>query len=230
MEILEELINLIFPKFCYSCGGFGKYICSNCIKSKMYFNPVQICHVCGRECSNGLVHSECKDLSFVDGVLFITLYQTFIRKIIREIKYYFCSDIINEIAKVMSDYLLFYKFIPGNVLITYVPMHGIKERSRGFNQAKLLAQKISHNTDCELFTLLRRKKYSHAQVGLGKFAREMNLKDIFEISSKVDVEGKNILIIDDVFTTGSTLNECAKVLKNAGAQKVFGFVFARARL
>jgi competence protein ComFC len=235
MEYLSVLTNkffdLLFPKICYGCGSVGNYLCDKCLK-KIYINWMQRCHVCGKECNLGMVHKDCADYSFLDGLIFITLYDDFIERMILDVKYKFNFSILNDIGRIMGKFLKFYN-LPGNYILTSVPLHKKKKNYRGFNQAEILAVEISKNIGKNYEELITRSRYTHTQVGFSKKEREQNLKNAFEINPiKMDKikSCESILIIDDVFTTGSTLNECAKILKNIGVKKVYGFVFAKARL
>lgn len=112
-------------------------------------------------------------------------------------------------------------------IIAPVPLHASRELERGYNQACLLSQKlgkktgISHNPH-----LLLRTRNTQRQSSLSRRERGNNVREAFSVTRQEDVQGKTIILVDDVFTTGSTLNECSRVLKTAGAEKVLVLVFA----
>ena len=113
-------------------------------------------------------------------------------------------------------------------LIIPVPLHIKRLRERGFNQSLLLAHAIERKRQIPLnFSLLKRHKFTLTQTGLNKIERKKNIKGAFEVSDKKKIAGKNIILIDDVYTTGATINECAKTLIKAGAQKVTVLTLAR---
>ena len=112
-------------------------------------------------------------------------------------------------------------------LIIAMPMHWRKRWERGFNQAELLAKPIARRLGLPLATNLRRSSYTKAQAGLTEAARRENLRGSFRVHRPDQVEGKRILLIDDVFTTGSTLRAAAAVLKSARAAHVAGLTLAR---
>ena len=185
----------------------------------------------------------------MDGLWSLGIYQDPLRKIIQKLKYKFVKDVGETLISLTLKYWV--KFTPqlleelkkdqgeGWVVIP-VPLHPKRQRFRGFNQSaqlgKLLAQKIG----LDYQEVLKRIKYTKPQVGLKGKERRENLKNAFEIDpspSLPDQDDKlcsknytqlvNCLLIDDVWTTGSTIKECCYVLKKAGAQKVWAITLAR---
>ena len=114
--------------------------------------------------------------------------------------------------------------------IVPVPLHKRRGAERGFNQSELLAVPISRKIGCpvNIFSL-KRKKYTVPQVSLSGEVRRKSLFGVFFCVKKEEIIGKNIILIDDIYTTGSTMEECSKVLKEAGAQKVWGLVVASSK-
>jgi len=168
----------------------------------------------------------------MDGILSLTIYDGLIKKIIYDIKYNYYFAMAETLGKVMSDYLNFYNFNSTNSILTFVPTSKKKLRIRGFNQSEMLANQLAKRSGIKVCNFLNKKKNTGAQAKLGKESRAENLKDAFEMSSeqKLPQGIKNIIIVDDVFTTGATLNECAKVIKQRFSEaRAFGFVIAKAR-
>ena len=113
-------------------------------------------------------------------------------------------------------------------LLLPVPLHIKRLRDRGFNQSLLLAKEMGKKYKLPVnFSLLKRCKFTLTQTGLNKAEREKNIKGAFVVTDKKKVAGENIILIDDVYTTGATINECAKVLLKAGAQKVAVLTLSR---
>ncbi len=225
-EYLNLFLDFIFPKRCYFCKSTGNYICRNC-KKNLNINLVQRCHVCGKEVRLGFVHSDCKDSTYLDGLIYVVLYDGAIKTMIKDVKYHFYYDILNEISEIMADHISKYNF--DKILYTSVPLHWKKKNYRGFNQAELLSRKVAKRTKKEYSELLIRKRNTIAQASLGREDRENNLKEVFDYVGEWNLNERSIILVDDVFTTGSTLNECAKVLKHFGARQVYGFCFAKSR-
>jgi ComF family protein len=116
----------------------------------------------------------------------------------------------------------------GDLVILPVPIHRKKLRERGFNQSLLLAKRVAREFKCELdFLSLRRVKYTESQTGLKQDERRKNVKGAFHVKNQDAVKDKGVLLVDDVATTGHTLNECARVLLKAGAKNVRCLVLAR---
>jgi len=113
-------------------------------------------------------------------------------------------------------------------LIVPVPLHPTRERERGFNQAGLLSELLSRQTSIRCQRVLERVRYTTTQTALDRSERMENLHNAFRLRKNADVRGLRVLLIDDVLTTGSTLSECARVLKRAGAISVHAATAARA--
>ena len=113
-------------------------------------------------------------------------------------------------------------------IIVPVPLHPTRQRERGFNQAGLLAELLSARISIPCKSMLERVRYTTTQTALDRAERMENLHNAFRLRKNADVRGLQVLLIDDVLTTGSTLSECARVLKRAGATSVYAATAARA--
>jgi ComF family protein len=113
-------------------------------------------------------------------------------------------------------------------IIVPVPLHPTRQRERGFNQASLLAESLSAQISTPSQPVLERIRYTTTQTALDRAERMENLHNAFRLRKNADVRGLRVLLIDDVLTTGSTLSECARVLKRAGATSVHAATAARA--
>ncbi|MFL6538639.1 MAG: ComF family protein [Chthoniobacterales bacterium] len=113
-------------------------------------------------------------------------------------------------------------------LVVAVPLHSARQRERGFNQAALLAELLARETGLRLHDVLERIRYTTTQTAYDRAERMRNLEGAFRLRRGADVQGLRVLLIDDVLTTGSTLSECARVLKAAGAVSVHAATAARA--
>ncbi|MCS7053515.1 MAG: ComF family protein [Ignavibacterium sp.] len=108
-----------------------------------------------------------------------------------------------------------------------VPLHRLKKAERSFNQSEYIAKGISRETNVKIKTkLLKRKRFTETQTHLSQIERMQNVKNAFEVKNALSIKGKKIILVDDVVTTGSTINECAKVVKDAGAEKIYGLFVA----
>ncbi|MBN1915683.1 ComF family protein [Candidatus Dojkabacteria bacterium] len=235
--IISWILNKLFPRICYGCGEVGTYLCEYCLSRKNICRRFQECHVCKKRTPGiELVHNKCRKKTYLDGVIISLKYDGFVERLIAEFKYEFVLDLKNLFVEflVTATRNLFSFYVNKNELvITFVPLHSKRERWRGYNQSKELAKVFSKRTKLMLAELLIRNSFSRTQVGLKKKERKKNVKGVFSINSsslhasQCRISSKIVLIIDDVMTTGATLEECAKVLKEGGVKKVYGLVIAR---
>lgn len=149
-----------------------------------------------------------------------------LKALIWKYKYKFISDISIPLGGLMreryGEFLLDKRF-----LVTYAPSCADREKWRGFNQAELLAQKVSNELDLRCINSLYKENHVVAQVGHSRRERLANMAGKIRYIGNKDIENKKILVIDDVYTTGATLEECAKVLRAAGYREVWGLVLSR---
>ena len=243
-NIRDFIFDLIFPIECLGCGKQGKWLCDKCLK-KLEVNGKQHCLNCKIENDFGELCPECKKKFYFDGVLAAGNYEDkLIAQLIKQYKYYFSK----KIADILGDFLLFFlrnlnsqmillpakkESAPGflrgqdDYYIIPVPLHKRRLRWRGFNQAEEIAKILSKKLNIPmLLNRLSRKKYSKPQVKMDSQKRKTNISGCFQHAGG-HLDGKNIILIDDVVTSGSTLNECAKVLKEKGAKEVWGICVAR---
>jgi ComF family protein len=156
---------------------------------------------------------------------------------IHNLKYRFIADLSEPLSELMIKTLI-KNDLPIPDFIVPVPLHPRRLRWRGFNQSRLLAEKISKNLapmlEIEIIDVLKRDKNNKAQMKIKKYRERLqNMKDIFSFNAQFGkniLKNKEIMLIDDIATTGATLEECAKVLKENGAKKVFAAVIARQTL
>jgi ComF family protein len=227
-KINNTIINLLFPIQCLDCGREGVWLCADCNK-KLKFCREQTCLICKSKNKSGCFCDACKNNFHLTGILIAADYNNaIIANLIKNFKYHFAV----EIADILGDFL--FNFIRNNPTINDniknsilipVPLHQKRLHWRSFNQAEKIAMILGERLHLPLLTDLVRIKNTKPQVKLNAEARKTNVKDCFAWAGN-NLQGKNIFLIDDVTTTGSTLNECAKALKSAGADEIWGLVVA----
>lgn len=223
------LLDLLFPKACISCQKYGSYICDTC--SVLITRHNQTCIVCGHLSPYGRTHKECQKHTPLDGTILATEYKNLTRAALHQIKYKMNFAILSEIL----DITLKRKKIDECVhnesfnLCTEVPMHQFKQNQRGFNQATLIAEWIEKEYSIQHLPLLVKTKQTTPQMQLRREERIFNTKEVFAIKNCAMVKEQKILLVDDVTTTASTLEECASLLKKAKAYKVWAIVLASKR-
>lgn len=231
--MFQFLSNFLFPKNCFGCGTEGYYLCSKCIKTKTTIRWDQTCHVCNQSTRLGFVHTECKEKTYVDGVFAAFVYDGVVKQLVLKVKYDYSYDIFKELGDFMAK---FYDLLPklSDVIVVPIPLFRSKKNLRGFNQAEVLAKRIAKRNKLVCINLLKRKRNTKTQVGMKKHEREVNLKEAFVLSKRAmknlnTQKDYKFVLIDDVYTTGSTLNECTKQIKNVFSNAhVYGFTLVRA--
>lgn len=145
------------------------------------------------------------------------------KKVIKAYKYRFVRELSEPLANLLVSFLE--NRFPKADLVSFVPLTKQKLNTRGFNQAQVLAELLRGKYSLEVRSVLEKKRETINQADLKPKERRKNLRGIFRC--REDLPGKRVLLVDDVSTTGTTLNECSKVLKKAGAARVYGVVLAR---
>lgn len=159
-------------------------------------------------------------------------YESGLRELIHLLKYDGVRPAANVLGRMLAEAMvpLQSHFTAGEVLVVPVPLHARKRRQRGFNQTELIARAaLKHQPfrRFELAPVLDRTRETQSQIGLSRHQRRENLRGAFAVTRPEQVRGREILLVDDVFTTGTTVSECARVLHRAGAAKVYVATVAR---
>ncbi len=223
-----RIIDLVYPPFCCYCGRIGYEICLDCYKTIEIISNHKICLVCGGIIETGINCSNCMKLhpSFEQARSW-GVYIGVLKQVVQKIKYKRGFGIIEYIAKPLIHFIKNWDVSVD--MIVPIPLGEKREIARGYNQSFLLAKPISEYFNIPLYDhALIRSRDTKSQVGLNYEERKINMKNAFR-AEKSTCNNKSILLIDDIVTTGSTLNESAKALKLAGAQKVVCFTVARTK-
>jgi ComF family protein len=229
-KVKKFFLDLFFPKKCLGCGHPDTYLCRDCF-TRIQIIDNNICFFCGKISWKGKICIECAKENGLDRIVSATEYKNpLIRDLIKAFKYHFVQELAEPLSKLLIKSLetLDFKLLTLNFLIIPVPLHGSRMRYRGFNQAELLAKEVADYFKLPLETdILKRKISTTPQAKIKNTEkRRVNLENVFEVNPEL-VEGKIVILLDDVTTTGATLIEAAKVLKNSGAKEVWGLVVAK---
>jgi len=229
MSAKEFFLNLFFPKFCLFCHREGNYLCQDCTT----LLEISEYHYC--LCKKPLKLPQpgkckrCKSKS-LNGLYFALSYQnSFCQKLIHQFKY---EPAVKELATPLASLIISHFQLSGNnpqgeVLIP-IPLTKKKMKRRGFNQSEEIAKRLSGFLNIPLIpNCLIKTKETLPQVELSEKERMENPKGVYIVREKDKIKGKRILLVDDVYTTGSTMEEAARVLKESGAREVWGIVIAR---
>lgn len=227
------VVNAVFPVRCVGCGGEGQYICRRC--EGFISDAALICPLCQQSSLTGGRHENCRPLYGLGGLASIWEYEGVVKSLLHHIKYNgmthaVAETIQNAYVSMIKDMVRFQTFLSylfsKDTAITYVPMFRKKEKVRGFNQAAVFAREIGKVVGRNVVSLLEKIVDTKPQIDLTKEERLRNMKDAFRIKSEIQIPGQ-IVLVDDVWTTGATMKECCKVLKKAGVKEVWGFTVAR---
>ncbi|MDD5038553.1 MAG: ComF family protein [Dehalococcoidales bacterium] len=222
----EIALDLLFPQQCVGCGRQGAFICDYCRRSLPRVMP-PVCPRCGRPQASGILCPSCVSWrAEIDGIRSPFRFDGVIRQAIYQLKYKNLRALATPLAQLLDDYL-FANPLPGDILIP-VPLHGKRLRERGYNQSSLLAKELGKLTKIPVAEgYLTRQRHTSPQVRTSTVAdRQSNVTGAF-VCSEQSLHDKKVLLIDDVSTSGATLDACAAALKAAGAASVWGLVLAR---
>jgi ComF family protein len=238
-KITGFILDTLFPLICFSCGKAGEWICEECF-SKIPLKIDHVCPLCEKKITPaGRVCFACRKISSLDGLLVAASYKNEIIPVaVHNYKYRFVEDLHLPLGKILVKSFLNSELSLPDLIIP-VPLHKRRLRYRGFNQAELLAEYLGANLTPG-FTIpfdnniIVRHRYTSPQMKIKNYSqRKKNLENAFIINKEFGrkvrqiLKNKRILLVDDIATTGATLFECAKVLKNVGAKEVFAIVIAR---
>ena len=235
-EIVSAAASLFYPATCVVCSGnIGgtEYLCADCRRRAPRIAP-PFCAKCSEpfpgaitqifscaNCEHRTLHFDCAVAAYRSRGL--------VRKVLHQFKYgkqrHLRYPIASWLRESLSDPRLRGRHFD---LIVPVPLHPARERERGFNQAGLIGELIAASTAVPLRPILERIRYTTTQTAYDRAERMENLHGAFRLRKNRDVRGLRVLLIDDVLTTGSTLSECARVLRAAGAVSVHAATAARA--
>lgn len=237
-DLKAGLLNVLYPPRCYICGehtkcGTGSDVCPSCQDQLQPLRP-PLCQMCGKETGHGqsAEHYVCGDC-LLDTPPFHQARSWFhygapVTTLLHRLKFLGDSGAAVVLARLIRQYdqefapSIYDRVIP-------VPLHPRRLRQRGLNQSLILARALcAKRRESIHTTTLTRIRDTVAQTGLDGAARRRNLRGAFALSGKESVAGQNICLIDDVFTTGTTVAECARVLKKAGAKSIDVWTVARA--
>lgn len=231
--IKNFLLNLLFPPFCLNCQREGNYLCQDCL-SLIDISNYQYCPFCHppKIVLDGKTCKFCKRNKKLNGLFSATSYQDFIiKKVIGQFKY---QPYIKELSKILASLIITHFQLLAKspnfsqAILIPIPLEKKKLKERGFNQAEEIAKELSIFLKISLVNnILLKIKETLPQIELSGKEREENIKGAFACQKSDILKGKKILLVDDIFTTGSTMEECARVLKKAGAKEVWGIVVAR---
>jgi ComF family protein len=238
-NLLFKIIDFVFPITCPSCGKLMSSLSKNriCAKCIDEFPKIEglICSKCGYPLEEGgefcyICRKKQPKYAF-NKLRSVFIYKDKIRDLILKFKYGNRTYLSEYFANTMANFINSNDFLRDADIIIPVPLNIFRRLKRGYNQAHLLAIKISKQTGIPYFkTILFRQKITKPQFKLSKKERFLNMQGSFYVKNKNLIKKKNVLLIDDICTTCATASNCAKVLKEAGAKRIYVLTLSRDRL
>jgi len=246
--LAAALFATLFPADCRLCGSpllniSRLPVCELCLADMRPISEA-ICAICGERMKGfAASYDECGETRcglcrrleppFVRASAYGS-YEGGLRELIHLLKYEGVRPAAGVLGRMLAAAVtdLRPSFDENGMLVVPVPLHRSKSRQRGFNQAEEIARKALKQipSDCHLelaADVLQRQRETQSQIGLSRHQRRMNMRGAFAVKRPELVQGREVLVVDDVFTTGTTVSECARVLRRAGASRVFVATVAR---
>ena len=222
-----KLLDALFPPSCAGCGAWGDRYCPTCFENTQVIKD-PICQICGDliYAQGEVICARCRswDVAFT-AIRSWAVFEDPLQVAIHKLKYQQDRGLGEILAQPLIELLNKFHWKIDHIIP--VPLDKNRRKQRGYNQAALLAKPISWNTGIPYSgRILVREKVTRQQVGLSISERKANMAGAFSANTS-QASGKTFLVIDDVITTGSTINACAKALISAGANQVFGLTLAR---
>ncbi len=226
---ISFFLETIFPRFCIGCEKEGSYICNDCV---LFLSEARLlCSACGKDSRSGKNHLVC-NRSELNGLVSLWDHESVIKQAIERIKVGGVFHILEELTeyflflaqrdqKRLSSFLRF--IIDEETVVTFVPLGSQRKKERGFDQSEILADYLARSLGKKKEVLLKRVRETEPQDNLEKEERRLNVKDAFSfVGSKTD----KVVIIDDIWTSGATMKECCRVMRENGVREIWGFTIA----
>lgn len=228
------ILDFFFPKKCAGCGRVGTYFCAACIQNSKLFFP-QTCPVCKRASLDGVTHKYCQRGFAPNGLTSVWVYTGAPKSLVLKLKYKYVTELVLSLAVPAAGILKETKrSMPeapnwkSKLVLVPIPLHWTRRNWRGFNHTEEVGKILAQMMGWEMVSLLERSAIKRSQVGLKGKERRKNVVGVFKLGSNIAVQqDSNIVLFDDVWTTGATMREAAKVLKKAGFKKVWCLTLAR---
>ncbi len=222
----RALLDLFYPPRCAGCGQFGVVLCAAC-QARIAAPPSPACRRCGHPGLSDDLCAACQTApSALDGIASAAIFAPPLRAAIHDLKYNNNRSLAEPLGRHMAAAWR-RRDLSADCLIP-VPLHPRRQAERGYNQSALLARVLAREIESALDErVLARQRATQHQVGLGRAQRQLNVAGAF--TCRGNLAGQRIVIIDDVCTTGATLEACAEALRASGAASVWAFTLARAR-
>ncbi len=227
-RVKQYIRDVLFPVFCLGCQREGEWVCHNCLIQIPPLTQTS-CFSCDASVSENACCDMCRKERCVNVYWSLYSHQTsIISDLVEQLKYHGASDVVRAVSSLCEQNRYIQSLIDSADVIVPVPLHPARFRERGFNQSQYIAESIGSVLHLPvLSSTLARSRQTKQQARLSLEERRENVVDAFVCNSPEDVVGKRVLLVDDVLTTGSTVDACARVLVGAGVHSVCVLTLAR---
>jgi len=231
-KIKKFLLDLFFPKNCLGCKQPDTYLCRDCF-TRIETTSNNYCFFCNKITGNGKICLNCAKEHYLDRVISASEYKNpLIQELIRAFKYHYAQELAKPLSQLLIKTLRDLNFGLCNLdfIIVPIPLFKYRLHYRGFNQAELLAKELADHFNLPLETNLLKRKISRVpQAKINDIEkRKSNVENSFDVGLEINkVENKIVILVDDVITTGATLLEAAKILKENKAKEVWAITIAK---
>ncbi len=233
-------LDILFPRNCVNCEKEGSFVCENC---SLFLSEAElVCPSCERPSYFGQKHKECGSVYqkraklSMEGLVGLWDYEGVVRKGIHDAKY---NKLVPRILEELMDAFFlrtesnkerlapFFSFLfQEDTVITFVPTHAENKKRRGFCHGEAIAKHLAKITNKKVVQMFFKNKKVSSQTRLNREERKENVKNVFSLLKEVTVS-KRMVIVDDVWTSGATMRECSKTLKENGVEEVWGFTLSK---
>lgn len=215
--LLKRLERLVFPPCCLICGKLLSEICCKDCEKRIY------------DKLNLKIESKNKKDYYFEKHMYLFTYKDEIRNLILDYKFNDKSYLYELFSKIITKNEKICGILEKYDIIIPVPIHKKRKQKRGYNQSELITRQISKKIPSLVHesTAIQKIKHNIEQSSLSKEQRKQNVKDVYKIVNKEKIENKNIVLFDDIYTTGNTVNEISKILKQNGANKILVLTIAK---
>lgn len=232
-KFAENILNIVLPQKCVACQTPGTIFCTTCQQKLYQQTAPTACPVCGKPAIEGLTHPRCRSNTnqYLDQVVCGFPYTEPAKSLVVKLKYKKLHSLANTMMQLLITDLEERGIVPNkNWVVIPVPLHPFRKMERGFNQSELLAKPLAKHFGLEYYhNVLERIRNTTPQIKLKRGKRLENVRGAFEVRQNKQhfLNEKSVILVDDVFTTGATLRECAKALKKSKVSWVCAITFAK---
>ncbi len=223
MNLVERCVSWLAPHVCLACGQEGAVLCPSCVASLLVPLPSR-CYRCHRSTRQSRVCAACRRQVSLGRMWIAAQYQAQAKQLVQRLKFERAKQAAQILADQLGDQL---PILPAHIIVVHIPTAASRVRGRGYDQARLMARSLSAARGWAYAPLLIRRGKAR-QLGASRQARFKQIQEAFYVPRPRRVVGAHILLVDDVLTTGATVEAAARVLKNAGAQTIDAAIFAQA--